>query len=213
MIDELRIYRDDGSGVFEPDQDILIPTTLDVGAARMMTAEELDRKITAVTGGNYSWRGPNSNSGLRGRHYMLYGGIDADSVIVRTDEPNALIDGIQERIANQVACERVAADLYNGGTLFPFADENDIPDGGAGDDAIRANIQYLHKQLLGEDLALSDPEIGSTYQLFVDVRAQGETAIQSQCRGGGGSNDTNGTVIPWMAVVTYLLADYYFLYE
>ena len=185
----------------------------DIGAGRLLTPEELDRKITDITGVNYEWRGPNSNSGLLGRHRLLYGGIDSDDVILRTTEPTSLIDGIQERIANQVACQRVADDLYNGGALFPFANQTDVPDGGAGEAAIRQNIQFLHRHILGEDLAPSDSEIANTYQLFVDVRAEGETAIQSQCRGGGGSTDSNGTVIPWMAVVTYLLADYRFLYE
>ncbi|MEO1204233.1 MAG: hypothetical protein AAFX10_16130, partial [Pseudomonadota bacterium] len=186
---------------------------LDIGAGRLLTSEELDRRISAAAGGNYQWRGPNSRSGLDGRHYLLYGGIDSDEVIVRTDEPTALIDGIQERIANQFACERVASDLYNGGTLFPVADEDDVPDGGAGEDAIRANIQFLHRHLLGEDLALDDPEIDATFQLFVDARNLGDTSIPSQCRGGGGGTDSNGTVLPWMAVVTYLVGDYRFLYE
>ena len=185
----------------------------DIGAGRLITPEELNRKISDITGINYEWRGPNSNSGLLGRHRLLYGGINSDDVITRTTEPTSLIDGIQERIANQVACQRVADDLYNGGALFPFADATDIPDNGAGENAIRQNIQFLHRHILGEDLALNDIEIANTYQLFVDVRAAGETAIQSQCRGGGGSTDNNGTVIPWMAVVTYLLADYRFLYE
>jgi hypothetical protein len=185
----------------------------DIGAGRLITPEELNRRITSITGTNYEWRGPDSGSGLLGRHRLLYGGIDSDEVLVRTTAPNALIDGIQERISNQVACERVADDLYNGGTLFPFVDETDIPDGGAGDSAIRQNIQFLHRHILGEDLALTDAEIGSTWQLFLDARAAGETAIQSQCRGGGSSTDSNGTVIPWIVVVTYLLADYRFVYE
>ncbi len=185
----------------------------DIGAARLITPEELDRKITAVMGGSYVWRGPNSNSGLRGRHYLLYGGIDSDEAISRITEPTSLIDGIQERIANQAACQRVADDLYNGGTLFPFANEADIPDGGAGDSAIRQNILFLHRRMLGEDLAITDAEINNTYQLFIDVRAEGESSIPSQCRGGGGATDTNGTVLPWMAVVTYLLTDYRFVYE
>lgn len=185
----------------------------DVGTGRLMTPEEIDRKITDITGVNYVWRGPNSNSGLLGRHRLLYGGIDSDEVSTRTTEPTSLIDGIQERISNQVACQRVADDLYNSGTLFPFADETDIPVVGAGEIAIRQNIQFLHRHILGEDFALSDAEIANTYQLFLDVRSRGETAIPSQCRGGGGSTDSNGTVIPWMAVVTYLLADYGFLYE
>lgn len=188
-------------------------TYADIGAGRLITPEEINRKITDITGVNYVWRGPNSNSGLLGRHRLLYGGIDSDEVTKRITEPTSLIDGIQERISNQVACQRVAEDLYNNGTLFPFADETDIPDGGAGEIAIRQNIQFLHRHILGEDLAVTDVEIANTYQLFVDVRARGEAAIQSQCRGGGGSTDSNGTVIPWMAVVTYLLADYQFLYE
>lgn len=188
----------------------------DIGSGRMITPEELDRKVTSVIGSAYQWRGPNSNSGLTGRHYLLYGGIDSDEVINRTTEPTALIDGIQERIANQASCQRVAEDLYSNrtGTLFPFAVETDVPDGGgAGETAIRANIQFLHRQLLGEDLPLTDPEIAITYQLFVDVRGEGETAIPSQCRGGGGATDDNGTVLPWMAVVTYLLTDYRFVHE
>ena len=185
----------------------------DIGTGRLVTPEELDRKLTAVAGGNYAWRGPNSRSGLRGRHYLLYGGIDSDEVTTRTKSPTALIDGIQERIANQFACERVAEDLYNNGTLFPIASADDVPDGGAGDNAIRENIRFLHRHILGEDLPLGDPEIGNTYQLFVDVRAEGETSIPGDCRGGGDSTDTNGTVLPWMAVVTYLMTDYRFLYE
>ena len=77
----------------------------------------------------------------------------------------------------------------------------------------RQNIVHLHKHLLGEEHDISDVEVTATYQLFVDTRALRETAIPNQCRGGGGSTDTNGTVLPWMAVVTYLLSDYQFLYE
>jgi len=188
---------------------------VDVGAGRLLTPEELDRRIRSVTGGSYDWRGPNSNSGLGGRHYMLYGGIDSDEVTNRTTEPTSLMDGIQERIANQVACERVASDLYGTSQdeLFPIADENDTPANQAGEDAIRQNLVYLHRRLLGEDWGVNDAEINASYQLFIDVRAVGDTAIPSQCRGGGPSTDSNGTVLPWMAVVTYLLTDYNFLYE
>ncbi|MDJ0939365.1 MAG: HYR domain-containing protein [Woeseiaceae bacterium] len=185
---------------------------VDTGAGRLLTSEELERRIRAVTGGNYSWRGPNSNSGLLGRHYLLYGGIDSDEVIQRTTSPTALIDGIQERVANQVSCERVASDLRNGGTLFPNVDETVTPDNG-GEAAIRQNLQFLHRHILGEDLAVDSAEIDATYQLFLDARALNESAIPSQCRGGGSSTDTNRTVLPWMAVVTYLMNDYRFLYQ
>jgi len=187
----------------------------DMGAGRILTPEELDRRIRSVAGGGYDWSGPNSGSGLSGRHYMLYGGINSDDVEIRTTSPTSLMDGIQERIANQVACERVASDLYNSGNslLFPIADVSDTPDTTPGETAIRQNIVHLYKHLLGEERDVNDAEITAAYQLFVDTRALGETAIPSQCRGGGGSSDTNGTVLPWMAVVSYLLSDYQFLYQ
>ncbi len=185
----------------------------DTGPGRLLTPEELDRKVAAIAGGNYSWRGPNSASGLLGRHYLLYGGIDSGEVITRTTEPNSMIDGIQERIANQASCDLVAEQLYNSGLLFPSAAVTDTPDTAAGEAAIRDNIQHLHRHLLGEDLPDGDAELATTYQLFLDTRAAGNTNIPSQCRGGGGSNDDNGTVLPWMAVVTYLLTDFQFLYN
>jgi hypothetical protein len=183
-----------------------------IGTGRLLTPEELHRRVTAVTGGGYAWRGPNSNGGLLSSHNLLYGGIDSDELTTRTTSPNTLIVGIQDRIANQVSCERVAADLYNGGTLFPLVDETVTPNNG-GAAAIRANLQFLHRHLLGEDLATDAPEIDASYQLFLDVRTIGSTAIPTQCRGGGGASDSNGTILPWMAVVTYLLSDYRFFYN
>ena len=185
----------------------------DIGSGLLLTPEALARKISAVTGGNYTWAGPNSNSGLLGRHELLYGGIDSRDIVVRTRDPNSMITGIQRRIASQASCEQVADHLRNGGTLFPIATETDVPTDSAGATRIQENIQFLHRHLLGEDLAIDDAEVLATYQLFQDVRAQGDTAIPSGCRGGGASTDPNGTVLPWMAVVTYLLSDFSFLYQ
>ena len=184
----------------------------DFGNGRLLTPEELARKIAAVIGDNYEWEGPNSNSGLAGRYQLTYGGIDSDEVVVRTTSPNSLIDSTQARIAYQVACERVALELNGGnGNLFPSVGITDTPPGAEA--AIRENLVHLHRLLLGEDLTANDAEIDATYQLFLDVRSDGETAISNSCRGGGGSTDDNGTVIPWMAVVAYLIADYRFFYE
>jgi hypothetical protein len=188
-------------------------TYADVGPGRLVTPEELDRKISTWLGGNYRWTGPATGSGLRGMHYLPYGGIDGDEIVSRTTSPTALIDGIQERIANQVACERVARDLYASGPLFPAAEASDTPDSTAGRDAIRQNIRFLHRYLLGEDLENADPEIEKTYRLFLDARSLGESSIPAECRGGGSATDTHRTVLPWMAVVTYLLGDFHFVYD
>ena len=183
----------------------------DYGTARLVTPEELHRAISAVVSAGYEWQGPNTNSSLMEQHRLLYGGIDSDDVTVRTTSPNSLMIGLQRRVARQVSCENTAADLINGGALFPIAGITDTPDGGAAEARIRENIQFLHRHLVGEDLALADAEIDATMQLFLDVRAENNTAIPSDCRGGGGSTDDNGTVLPWMAVVTYLLSDFGFV--
>ena len=44
---------------------------------------ELDRMITAWLGDSYRWAGPSTASGLRGLHYLPYGGID----VARTAAP------------------------------------------------------------------------------------------------------------------------------
>ena len=184
----------------------------DIGTGRLLTPEELARKISNVIGDGYVWNGPNSDSGLAERYELFYGGIDSEDIVTRTKEPNTIIDGIQERIAYQLACERVALELGSGtGNLFPNVGITDAPP--AAEAAIRQNMVHLHRLLLGEDYASNAAEIDVTYQLFVDVRATGQTAIASACRGGGGSTDTNGTVIPWMAVVAYLASDFRFFYE
>ena len=185
----------------------------DVGSGRRITPEELYRKIASTFGDGYEWTGPETRSGLLGAHRLLYGGIDSEDVIKRSSEANALSNGIQLRIANQIACDRVAADLNDGGILFPIATLNDDPESAAGADRVRRNIQFLHRHLLGEDLSLDDPEIEKTLALFLDARATGETNIPGACRGGGAATDANGTVIPWMAVVTSLLSDYRFFYH
>ncbi|MEM8981895.1 MAG: HYR domain-containing protein [Pseudomonadota bacterium] len=187
---------------------------VDFGNARLLTPEELDRRISSLIGNGYEWEGPNTNSGLAvgGRYALTYGGIDSNDVTTRTTTPNSLIDGTQERIAAQIACERVALELNGGaGNLFPAVSATDTPPGAEA--AIRTNIQHLHRYLLGEDLATDSAEVDLTYQLFLDVRAAGETAISNDCRGGAGATDTNSTVIPWMAVVAYLVSDYRFFYE
>ena len=69
----------------------------DLGTGRLMTPEELDRKLTAWLGAGYRWAGPATDSGLRGMHYLPYGGIDSDEIISRPTSATALIDGIQER--------------------------------------------------------------------------------------------------------------------
>ena len=191
----------------------------DLGMARLVIPEQLHRKITAVMGGGYVWVGPGTNDDLLNisTYRLLYGGIDSENVITRSTEVNRIMVGIQDRIAFQASCQRVTAALAGADPeLFPNARLSDTPDTPQGRQNIRDNIRYLHKRILGEILQEGDIELDETYNLFVAVRNQYSTppAIPNECRGGTGmATDTNITVTPWMAVVSYLLSDYGFVYE
>ncbi|MBA2662873.1 MAG: DUF1588 domain-containing protein [Bradymonadaceae bacterium] len=125
--------------------------------------------------------------------------------------------------------------------LFPHVELTDMPFAVSGDEVpaaaarIRENIRYLHLHLLGEELALDDPAIERAYVLFVETWQEGKQGVADgtqpdwlfwACRAEKNletdqplpeanqvRRDPDYVVRSWMAVLTYLLADYRFLYE
>lgn len=124
---------------------------------------------------------------------------------------------------------------------LPFVELDTVPEDANGvenTDAverIKRNIQYLHKHILDEDLAWGDAEIERTYRLFVETWQAGRDALAAgdetsvlhwRCMALNNpytgeplaaedrvQYDPNYTVRSWMAVFTYLLSDYRFIYE
>lgn len=200
----------------------LAPAYATLGTPVLSTPEQLDRKITAITGG-YQWKSPGNGSLMdAGNYLLLYGGIDSLNVTERTREPTSMMASIQERIAYQTACAAAPADFAKAAgsrALFPSVAITDLPDNGTGTSRIKQNIQYLHKRLLGEELALNDPEITRTYNLFVAAKARfSGSNIPLDCAGTLTTTDpirvdANATVRSWMAVMAYLMMDYKFLFE
>ena len=106
-------------------------------------------------------------------------------------------------------------------------------------EAIKENIRHLHWHVLGQVMAPGDPEIDRTYSLFYDTWKEGRDLLRLPVEEGGVNatlaypcraesdwwsgeavpaerqvkTDGDYTVRAWMAVVTYLLSDYDFLYE
>jgi hypothetical protein len=108
-------------------------------------------------------------------------------------------------------------------------------------EVIKKNIQHLHKLILGERLELTDPEIDRTYKLFLAAWQEGQDGMSSsdpavsdryrqelpgECsvyneywsgapvpEGEELNQDPNYTIRAWMAVTSYLLSDYAFVYE
>lgn len=158
-----------------------------VGAARFLPPELLNRKIVAVLG--YPWEeGYDRRRALiSDRDYLIfYGGIDSDSVTERITDPNGMMANIAERMSNHMACVAVPRDFTlpmaerrlfrNVETTYEPEDVNgfEIEDSIA---AIKANIQYLHEYLLGERLAVTDAEIERTYGLFLETYREGKIGM------------------------------------
>lgn len=207
-----------------------------VGTGRLSPPELLAAKIHAVTG--VRWLRPwDLREWLAADYELLYGGIDSDTITERVTRINAVMAGVAARMANEVACAATAYDLSRPAesrALLPKVALDTVPEG-AGVKSIRDNIRHLHARVLGEALADDDPEIERTYALFVDTWKEGAAAVAAgkepaqlpyDCQARVDPNtqvalpeaeqlvdDERYTVRAWMAVLTYLLSDYAFLYE
>jgi hypothetical protein len=206
-----------------------------VGRGRLSSPELLADKIAATTG--IRWiRGWDLKDWLRTDFKILYGGIDSDTITQRLTSLNGIMAGVGARMANEVACAATAYDFSRPADqrrLFPKVTLEQLP--GQADAAIKDNIVHLHQRLLGETLAADVPEVLRTFTLFVDTQKEGSANVAAGtenewlswwCQARVDPNtqvdlpeaeridtDKNYTVRAWMAVVTYLLSDYEFLYE
>jgi hypothetical protein len=194
-----------------------------LGTARILTPEGVARRLRAIFGYpifediERVWTG-----GARG-FKLLYGGIDSRGSRVRATEMNAVMAGIADRMANEVSCQATPREFARPSAdrvLFPRVETSDDAVGAR--EAVLETIVELHERFFGERLAPDDPEIVRTFELFRDVQATGQSEIASRveavtmptmCGLEGLSEDPTYAVRAWMAVVTYLLSDYRFLYD
>lgn len=204
------------------------------GTAKLSTPENLAKKLRAIVG--FHWVRSDRQPALTTTYDILYGGIDSDTVAERLEEPNGVMSAVMSRMANEVSCQAVAWEFTKPAeqrVLFPQVTVADTPT--SAEPAIRAAIKHLHAHVLGESLPDGHPDLERTYALFRDTWEEGSkkvvakelnAALPYSCRGRW--DRTTGTELPeaqrleqdkeytiraWMAVVTYLLSDYRFLYE
>lgn len=220
------------------------------GGGSLTNVEIFDRKITAVTG--VRWR-PHLRTSRevigvydgtddailqsRQMYKNLYGGTDssADGVKVRQRLPSTLTAAVVEKMALQVSCEAVTRDFDKSiatRKLFPKVNHTLAPNGDRLDPAqapILQNLQYLHEWVLGERLALDDPELIASYNLLSEARA----ALAAEAPGadlgrpcannmdtvtgapvaGGTTTDPNYIIRAWQTVVAGMLMDFAFVFE
>lgn len=215
------------------------------GTGRILTPEQLNRKIVGTLG--YPWRDkPTSSDYLlsTSNYRIFYGGIDSDQITARLTEPNGFMVAVAERMAQEMSCKAVPRDFSKAKSqriLFPKVERTMEPEDANGfsipqaQELIRENIRYLHERLLGETVEMDDPELDATVALFYAVWKSGKSRVaagdeginlRSKCQSTTDFwtgeelmtqnkivEDANYTVRAWMAVVSYLLSDYRYLFE
>jgi hypothetical protein len=185
----------------------------------------------------------NWNRWLRQEFYLPYGGINSDTIIRRVTDPSGIIVGVAQRMANEVSCRATAWDFTRPQAerrflrnvqldTVPEAGGNAVP---GNQQLIKQNIVALHSLILGEELAIDDPEVERTFKLFLETWRETRTPgmngmpnnnLRYECQGRQNplsgeelpemqriTNDNNGTIRAWMAVMSYLFSDYKFLYQ
>jgi len=214
-----------------------------VGMGRLLPPEDLNRKISATTGYAWerSYDGRDYLTGDYRLFYGGIDSDDVTKRITQPNGVMANVawrmanevscqNGPRDFTKNRT--DRVLFPLVE--TTFVPEDENGFTVPGA-KQAIKENIQHLHAHLLSEELELNDPEIERTYQLWYETWKEGQAAVQQdtiddylpyRCRAERDyytgddlpedaqvRRDQHYTIRSWMAVLTYLLADYKFLHE
>jgi hypothetical protein len=208
-------YRSDGLEIVTNHPDRLAEWD-DIGVVRLLSPEQLERKIGAVFG--KPWGSLNDSLAI------LYGGIDSIAVTERNKEPSGAMGAVQRMMANDVACEHVAVDFRRDAAerlLFPSIEPDVVPGTEEGERAIRSAIVYLHERLLGQEDEPDSEPVEQTYRLFEGVVAEakqteGLGTRESYFCGGRedfNTDDPHFTMRAWRAVVTYLLRQQDFLYE
>jgi len=189
----------------------------DLGLVRMLTPEQIQRKLSAVFG--QPW------ADLNGQLAILYGGIDSKEVTERAADPSGAMGAIQRILANDVACKQTALDFSRKPAerrLFPNVEPDMVPGSSPEADAkVRGAIVYLHQRMLGRYDTPDSEEVDRTFQLFAGIvgdaasRKGVGTQENSSCRQGllGPVPDPQYTVRAWRSVITYLLRQREFLYE
>jgi hypothetical protein len=188
----------------------------DVGIVRMLSPEQVERKIEAVFGQRWNR--------LNDQLAILYGGIDSKEVTERAVDPSGAMGAIQRIMANDVACKHTLRDFAlpaHQRRLFPGIEPNVLPGTPEADAQIRRAIVHLHAHVLGRRDAIDSADVTRSFELFAGILADAklqkgvEKVEIYSCRANvpGAPGDPHYTIRAWRGVLTYLLRRPEFLYE
>ena len=205
-----------------------------MGTGRLSTPEQLNRKLEALTGKSWSHPWDENNDQLLRDFYGLYGGIDSDTVAVRTPDLNTLMASVSARMAQEMPC-RIVIDEFEKAQgerlLFTAVEQSDTPQNA--EQKIRNQIELLIERIWA-DKTLTDVanENQHAYNLFNAVWSERVASAPSPWLYHNDANDDDDefcrldwdntqalrsddhhTIRSWMALLTYLFSDFAVLYE
>ena len=193
----------------------------ELGLARLLTPEQLDRKIEAIFGERWMSTDPWNILTDPRVFYMLYAGIDSKTILERLRYMSPMMASIATIMAGDVSCRLALKDFGRPNAdrrLFRGIDLSS-PSASLEPKQVRATIAQLHDLILGLPVTEDSVEVDIFYELFIAVQRDGAQAIargqepedvRSHC---GGFNDPHYTARAWMAVVTAMLEDWTFLFH
>lgn len=211
-------YRADGIATVIADEKRLAELD-DIGIARMLSPEQLERKIAAVFGKPWG-RLKSTDGGLA----MLYGGIDSKEVTERATDPSGAMGAIMRTMSNDIACKNTALDFTRPAAerlFFGRVEPDTLPGTVESDARIKSSIAHLHERVLGRSDAVDSDEVSRTYALFTGIltdaaMSRREPQESYYCRPDPERTpipDPHYTIHAWRGVMTYLLRRLEFLYE
>ncbi len=207
-----------------------------IGQGRLLTPEQLNRKLYALLGKHWSHVWDDTRNQLTEDFYGFYGGIDSDGVTDRNTQLNTLMATVIERLSSEMVC-RVVIDEFelqsSARLLFASISLTDTPETQAGIDKIKLTIAALIRRLWGEGQD-SVAEVQAAYDLFVNLRNErlennatvyfntsaeqestdehDEFCILDWDNENALRSDDNQVARSWMGLLIYLLSDYQVLY-
>lgn len=211
-------YRADGIATSIADDKRLAELD-DIGIARMLAPEQLERKIEAVFG--RGWGRLHTRDGGLG---MLYGGIDSKEVTERATDPSGAMGAIMRTMSNDIACKHTALDFTRPPAerlFFREVEPDTLPVSDENDAKIRRTIVHLHERVLGRADAPDSEEVTRTFELFRGIITEAAASKREpqeayHCRPDPDRKsvpDPHYAIRAWRAVMTYLLRRSEFLYE
>ncbi len=209
---------------------------INTGIGRLLTPEQLNRKLVALLGENWVHVWDENRNQLLSDFYGFYGGIDSDGVTDRNTQLNTLMATVVERFSSEMVCRLVIDEFEKEDSqrlLFSGVSINDTPQTSAGTTSIKQTLGNLITRLWGTEQA-SQVEIEAAYNLFVSLRnerIEHNATIYLNTNESQASNDNNDefcqldwenedalredanqVLRPWMGVLMYLVSDYKVMY-